>query len=407
MNDKAHDPQNERPQDPTLKSVAAEGTEMPPVVDAVDSSLSGAMLTARSAVRDFLSRHVFPTRGEKAQITAGEAAAQQALNELSRPETEAEEPGVASEKKDTTPWTPPDLDAADITRMATELNLHDEELRDGLRNLHGARQAAGGSNRLNVPDPTIPQDVGAAAFFDVDNTLIKGASILLFARGLVKRKFFHKGEIAGFIWKQLKFRLSGEHQGDIDEGREQALELVKGHRVSELVDMAEEIWAASISERIFPGTKELADMHLQAGHQVWLVTAAPVQLAQIIARELGFTGALGTVVEVEDGVFTGRMVGDMLHGPGKKHAVVALAASEELDLARCTAYSDSINDVPMLSMVGTAVAVNPDSRLRRTANRNKWEIRDYRRSRRILRVGGTAAAAGAAVSAGGYWIRRR
>ena len=104
-------------------------------------------------------------------------------------------------------------------------------------------------------------------------------------------------------------------------------------------------------------------------------------------------------------MFTGRMVGDMLHGPGKKHAVVALAAYEDLDLTRCTAYSDSINDVPMLSMVGTAVAVNPDTRLRRTAQRNGWEIRDYRRSRKIARVGGTAAAAGAA-AAGGYWISR-
>ena len=382
--------------------------------DALEDSASGVASNFRSTVRDFLARHVFPSRGEKAQQEAGEASVQHALTALSSPQAKAEEAELASETKSTpttarwqalNPDAPGDTNKDAINKLAQELNVPDDALRDGLRNLHGAAEAAGGANILNSPDPTIPQDAGAAAFFDVDNTLIKGASILLFARGLVRRRFFGVGEVLGFIWKQLKFRMSGENQGDIDQGREQALALVKGHKVADLTEMAEEIWAASISERIFPGTKELADMHLEAGHQVWLVTAAPVQLAQIIARELGFTGALGTVAEVQDGVFTGRMLGDMLHGPGKKHAVVALAAYEDLDLTRCTAYSDSINDVPMLSMVGTAVAVNPDTRLRRTAQRNSWEIRDYRRSRKIARVGGTAAAAGAA-AAGGYWISR-
>lgn len=292
-----------------------------------------------------------------------------------------------------------------ISALADRFDLTDDELRTGLRNLRGAEAAAGGSNRLNPPDPTIPQDAGVAAFFDVDNTLIKGASLLLFARGLAKRRFFTAQQAFGFIWKQLKFRASGkEDPEDIASGREQALALVRGRKETEIVEIAEEIWAANIAERIFPATKELANMHLQAGHQVWLVTATPVQLAQVIARELGFTGALGTVAEVKDGVFTGRMVGDILHGPGKKHAVVALAAYENLDLSRCTAYSDSINDVPMLSQVGTAVAINPDSRLRKQARINGWEIRDYRRARRVIRrLRGPAAAAAAA---GGYWIVR-
>lgn len=97
---------------------------------------------------------------------------------------------------------------------------------------------------------------------------------------------------------------------------------------------------------------------------MWLVTATPYELAEIIARRLGLTGALGTVAESVDGVFTGRLVGDILHGLGKAHAVRSLAIREGLNLRRCTAYSDSINDVPMLSLVGTAVAVNPDGKLR-------------------------------------------
>ena len=92
---------------------------------------------------------------------------------------------------------------------------------------------------------------------------------------------------------------------------------------------------------------------------MWLVTAAPVEIAEIIARRLGLTGALGTVAEHVDGVYTGRLVGDMLHGPAKAEAVAALAEREGLDLARCSAYSDSANDLPMLSMVGDAVRDQP------------------------------------------------
>src|SRR5256885_15863918 len=114
-----------------------------------------------------------------------------------------------------------------------------------------------------------------------------------------------------------------------------------------------------MAERLWSGTHALAQTHLDAGQRVFLVTATPVELARIIARRLGLTGALGTVAEVEDGLYTGRLVGEPLHGPSKAEAVKALAEREGLDLARCTAYSDSVHDIPMLSAVGTAAAVNP------------------------------------------------
>ncbi|WJY73641.1 HAD family hydrolase [Corynebacterium auriscanis] len=326
---------------------------------------------AQGVYREILSRRVFPARGESAQREAGEASAKIAL-----------QPTV-TETDDR------------LGHAAWKHSVTREQLQGGIANVEGAAAAARGRHHLNVPDPNIPQDPGAAAFFDVDNTLIRGASILLFARGLAKRRFFTIGQIVGFAWKQLKFQLVGEENaGDISEGRDQALGFVKGREESEVVALAEEIWAATIAERIFPGTRELADMHLQAGQQVWLVSATPVQLAQVIARELGFTGALGTVSEVKDGKFTGRMVGDLLHGPGKKYAVAALAEREGLDLQRCTAYSDSVNDVPLLSMVGTAVTVNPDSALRSEAKKRGWEVRDYRRRKRAWqRVRNSASSA--------------
>jgi HAD superfamily hydrolase (TIGR01490 family) len=267
---------------------------------------------------------------------------------------------------------------------------------------------------LAVRDTTgavVPLDLTAAAFFDVDNTMMMGASIFHFARGLAARKFFDTSDLAGFAWQQLKFRIGGrENPQTVTNSRESALSFVAGRSVSEVVSLGEEIYDELMADRIWPGTRALANMHLDAGQRVWLVTATPVELALIIARRLGLTGALGTVAESEDGKYTGRLVGEVLHGPAKAHAVRSLAAREGLNLRRCSAYSDSVNDVPMLSAVGTAVAVNPDSELRDIARARGWEIRDFRTGRKAAKIGvpsvlGAGALAGA-VAAGVAYRRR-
>lgn len=256
--------------------------------------------------------------------------------------------------------------------------------------------------------PTAPPDLTAAAFFDVDNTMMMGASIFHFARGLAARDFFTGSDLRGFVWDQVKFRIGGEGGADsVRSHREQALSFVAGRSVAELVTLGEDIYDEHMADRIWEGSRALAQMHLDAGQRVWLVTATPVELARIIARRLGLTGALGTVAESVDGSYTGRLVGEMLHGAAKAHAVRALAAREGLDLRRCTAYSDSINDAPMLSVVGTAVAVNPDSDLRAMARERGWEVRDFRSGRRAARIGvpsvlGAGAVAGAVVAGAAY-----
>ncbi|MFW0788633.1 HAD family hydrolase [Gordonia sp. CPCC 205333] len=251
--------------------------------------------------------------------------------------------------------------------------------------------------------PPIPVDLTAAAFFDVDNTLVQGASIVHFARGLAAHKYFSYNDIMQFAWTQAKFRITGrENADDVAEGREKALSFIAGRPTSELVELGEEIYDDFIADKIWAGTRALTQKHLDAGQQVWLVTATPVELAQTIATRLGLTGALGTVAESVDGVFTGRLVGDILHGPGKAHAVRSLAIREGLNLKRCTAYSDSHNDVPMLSLVGSAVAINPDSDLKDVAKVRGWEVYDFRTARKAAKYGVRTAvvlgAAGAATS---------
>lgn len=297
-----------------------------------------------------------------------------------------------------------------MPRRLSQAERQDLEARAAIAGEASAEAALGAKAEL-ATGGTVAPDLTAAAFFDVDNTMMMGASLFHFARGLASRKFFTTTDLAGFAWQQVKFRLGGkEDPDDVKSSREQALGFVAGRRVDELVNLSEEIYDELMAERIWSGTRALAQMHQDAGQRVWLVTATPVELAQIIARRLGLTGALGTVAESENGVYTGRLVGDLLHGPAKAHAVRSLAAKEGLDLRRCTAYSDSSNDIPMLSVVGTAVAVNPDPRLRDVSRQRGWEIRDFRTGRKAARIGvpsvlGAGAVAGA-VAAGLAYKRR-
>ena len=247
----------------------------------------------------------------------------------------------------------------------------------------------------------VPLDPHAAAFFDVDNTVMQGASIFHLARGLYARDFFTARDIGRFAWQQGKFRLLGrEDMDNVHEARETALSFAAGHTVAELTTIGEEVFDEVMAAKVWPGTRALAQMHLDAGQRVWLVTATPVEVATVIAKRLGLTGALGTVAETEDGVYTGRLVGEILHGEAKAEAVAALARREGLDLGSCSAYSDSANDIPLLTLVGHPCAINPDARLRSHARAHGWRVRDYRTGRKAVKIGvPTAAVAGALAGA--------
>ncbi|WFR83600.1 HAD-IB family hydrolase [Arthrobacter sp. Y-9] len=240
-----------------------------------------------------------------------------------------------------------------------------------------------------------------AAFFDVDNTLIRGASIFHAARKMYERKVFTLRDAASFGWQQLKFIVRGEKLSDVHEIRDRGMKIAAGIRAEDVATLGDEVFEESISSRIWPGTRALAEQHLRVGRRVWLITATPIELAEPIASRLGLTGALGTRVEVVDGVYTGRLVGDILHGDAKADAARALADAEGLDLAECWAYSDSHNDIPLLSMVGHPVAINPDAGLRRHAKAQNWPVYDFRSGRRAATLGLKAATVGGAVY--GLW----
>ena len=230
------------------------------------------------------------------------------------------------------------------------------------------------------------------AFFDVDNTLLKGSTLFFLGRGMYHRGFFTKKDISAFVLANLRYRLTGkENKDEITRFQNAACEFIKGHNVIEIEKIGQEIYEEYVSPAIWQGTIEIAQEHLSKGEEVWLVTATPLDMASLMVKRLGFTGALGTKAEIENGVYTGKMIGNLLHGREKALAIVELANQNGFSLENCYGYSDSHHDIPLLEAVGSPRVINPDALLRIRAYRDNWPVYDFRRARRIKKFFGPFA----------------
>lgn len=211
-------------------------------------------------------------------------------------------------------------------------------------------------------------------FVDVDNTLVKGATIYMFGIEAWKSGLIKWHHVIPALFQQRYFIRKGETTKRVKSTRERAQSLVAGHQVKDFEKVAENAWRRSIAPKVFPEMIERVTWHKSQGHQVWLLTASPQGLASVMARDLALTGAIGTALEEKDGAFTGEIDGELLHGPLKAEAATAHARASQVDLAHCYAYSDSVADIPLLSSVGHPIAVNPDHALLSHATAHDWPV---------------------------------
>lgn len=215
----------------------------------------------------------------------------------------------------------------------------------------------------------------SAAFFDLDNTVVRGSSLFPLAWHLVRSGRISTSEMFRFASMNARFvRTRTESVSSRDYVMKRALALVAGQSVEEVQGMCDHIVPRIMTRRLNSVVAASIRRHARQGDQTWLVTASPIEIADRIAKELGMTGALGTQAAHVAGVYTGELAGPILHGQNKARAVGVLADVEGLDLLRCAAYSDSINDLPMLVMVGHPTVVNANRRLRQIALRNGWQV---------------------------------
>jgi len=224
------------------------------------------------------------------------------------------------------------------------------------------------------------------AFFDVDNTLTRGSTLYFLGKGMYERGFFTKRDIGAWVLANIRFRMTGTEKSEvIARFQKSATDFIAGHKVDEIRKIGEEIYTEFVSPSLWEGTMAIAQRHLNAGDEVWLVTASPQDFAELISEKLGFTGALGTQAETKDGKYTGNLIGPLLHGKEKASAVIKLTNERKINIKECFAYSDSHNDLPLLNTVGHPNAINPDAKLRIISFSSGWPVHDFRRLRWVNR----------------------
>ena len=245
----------------------------------------------------------------------------------------------------------------------------------------------------------------AAAFFDLDRTLMAGSSGFHWARAAYRAGLVSRGRLAADAWENLKFRLRGSTDEATDAVRERVGKMIAGQRVRDLGRLAPQV-LAGVLPRLYPQMLRVAYDHQDAGRRVYICTAASQEMADMMAHVLDFDGAVGSRSEIVDGRYTGRPGGPFAYREGKAQLMRELAAEQGIDLEASYAYSDSESDLPMLRAVGHPVAVNPDSALARLAREEGWEILRFDTLGRRLKVA-AALIAFTAVGGAGAGARRR
>jgi HAD superfamily hydrolase (TIGR01490 family) len=224
----------------------------------------------------------------------------------------------------------------------------------------------------------------AAAFFDLDKTLMAGSSGMQFARIAARQGIVSRRQLTGWGFEHLRYRLRGTTDERTTEVLRVARELIAGLPERTVDRMGPEVMAA-ILPRVFPQMLEEVYAHQDAGRATFIVSAAGNGVVEMLAAVLGMDGGIGTRYEVDgEGDFTGRFDGPFVYGQGKVEAMEAFAERHGIDLGSSYAYSDSLSDLPMLRAVGNPVVVNPDPPLAELARQEGWQTMRFERLGRRL-----------------------
>lgn len=258
------------------------------------------------------------------------------------------------------------------------------------------------------PDDDLQRAGRAAAFFDLDKTLMAGSSGMQFARVARRHGLVRRRQLASWGVEHLRYRLRGTTDERTEEVLRVARELIAGVPASSFERMNPEVMAA-ILPRVYPQMLDEVYAHQDAGRPTFIVSAAGSGVVESLAAVLGMDGGVGTRYEVgEDGALTGRFDGPFVYGPGKVEAIEQFAAEHEIDLEVSYAYSDSISDLPMLRAVGNPVVVNPDPPLLEIAREEGWQTMRFERlGRRLVALAVTLLASFAGFGASRIAARRK
>jgi HAD superfamily hydrolase (TIGR01490 family) len=213
----------------------------------------------------------------------------------------------------------------------------------------------------------------AAAFFDLDKTIISRSSTLAFGPSFYKHGLISRGDAIRTAFAQLVFSVAGADHHRMERIRAEVGRLCAGWSAERVTEIVRRHLDETILPLVYTEARRLIAAHGNAGQDVIIVSSSGMEMVGPIGDRLGASEVIATRMEVAGGCYTGEME-FWAYGEAKAHRVRELAASRGYRLRDCYAYSDSITDLPMLETVGHPRAVNPDRALRKVARQRLWPI---------------------------------
>ena len=246
----------------------------------------------------------------------------------------------------------------------------------------------------------------SAAFFDLDRTLMSGSSVFYFGRAAYREGMLPLPRLLADAANGIAFKLFGASDEKSEQVRDRILESVAGTEAQALRNLAPAV-TEELLGKIRPEAQALLDMHEEAGRDVWIISASPIEVVGELAKALEIAGAMGTESEIVDGCYTGKLAAPFCYGEGKAEHIRKLAAERGYDLAHCYSYSDSASDLPMMQIVGHPVAVNPDRAMEAVAHRRGWPIVEFNRQAKQVAKLSAAASFTIGGAVGGWYLGAR
>jgi len=219
--------------------------------------------------------------------------------------------------------------------------------------------------------------VTAAAFFDLDKTVIAHGALVAFGGSFRRAGMVNRRVLARTVWNGLLFRTFGADEERMRRFRESTLQITRGWDHDAVTSIVQRTLADVIDPIVYDEAIVLIEAHKAAGRLVYLVSASPEEIVAPLAQHLGLDGIIASRARLDP---EGRYTGDVAfycYGETKVEAIAELAMREHIDLAESFAYSDSVTDLPMLRSVGHPIAVNPDRELARVASAAGWPIVEF------------------------------
>jgi HAD superfamily hydrolase (TIGR01490 family) len=214
----------------------------------------------------------------------------------------------------------------------------------------------------------------SAAFFDMDNTLLRIETGMSWVRFLRSRGELPLSELAKAVYWSTLYKLAVL---DMDAVFTKLIADLEGDSEHDMIAKCEVWYRDHVAPEVAPAALVAIEHHRQADHLVVLATGSTQYAARPVARGVGIDHVLSSQLQVDArGTFTGKPAA-LCFGRHKVTLAEAWAAQHGVDLSQSYFYSDSYNDLPMLERVGRAIAINPDARLRRHARRRGWPIIEW------------------------------